>query len=87
MTVAEQITQELPPLPIDVLAVPKDAQALTREGRSYSKAAIELYNLQKKRQILMQEYNEKAGALAPTIEEIVRLHDRINQIVIELAQG
>lgn len=87
MTVEEQIQQELPPLPIDVLNVPKDAQALTKSGRSYSKAAIELHNLQKRRGDLMKEYNERAQALAPTLQEIVVLHDRINQIVMELAQG
>ena len=87
MTVQEQIEKDLPPLPIDVLNVPKDSQALTRAGRSYSKAAIELHNMQKRRGDLMKEYNERAAALAPTIQEIVVLHDRINQIVMELAQG
>ncbi len=87
MTVQEQIQKDLPPLPIDVLNVPKDSQALTRAGRSYSKAAIELHNLQKRRGDLMKEYNERAAVLAPTIQEIVVLHDRINQIVMELAQG
>ncbi len=40
MTVQEQIQKDLPPLPIDVLNVPKDSQALTRAGRSYHKASV-----------------------------------------------
>lgn len=87
MTVQEEIRQDLPTLPIDVLNVPKDSQALTRAGRTYHKASLELHNLQKRRADLIKEYNERAAALAPTIQEIVVLHDRINQIVMELAQG
>ncbi len=87
MTVQEQMDQELPPLPIDVLNVPKDAQALTKAGRTYSKAAIELHNMQKRRAELFREYEERMKVVAPTIQEIVVLHDRINQIIIELAQG
>ena len=87
MTVQEQIEKDLPPLPIDVLNVPKDSQALTRAGRSYSKAAIELHNMQKRRAELFKEYEERMAKVAPTIQEIVVLHDRINQIIMELAQG
>ncbi len=82
-----EVKQELPPLPIDVLNVPKDSQALTRAGRSYSKAAIELHNLQKRRGEVLKEYEERMKTVAPTIQELVVLHDRINQIVMELAQG
>ncbi len=87
MTVQEQIEKDLPPLPIDVLNVPKDSQALTRAGRSYSKAAIELHNLQKRRGEVLKEYEERMKTVAPTIQELVVLHDRINQIIMELAQG
>jgi hypothetical protein len=87
MTVEEQIPQDLPSTPLDIMNVPKDSQALTRAGRSYTKAGIELVNLQKRRSEVLKEYQEKYNALAPVLQEIAVLHDRINQIVIELAQG
>ena len=88
-TVQEQLDQEMPFKPeavLDIMSLPPGSQALTKEGRSFTKAAIELKEQQARRAVVLKQYQDKVNEMAPIIEELVQNHHRINQIIIELAQ-
>ena len=72
---------------LNVLNIPKNAVALTSEGRAYHKAAEELQTLTRRRQEVLMEYGDKVKATHAALEELVNLHTRIDKVIMELAKS
>ena len=87
-TVQEQLDQEMPQKPIailDVMNLPPGAAALTCTGRTYKKAAEHLHTLQQRRTVVLRQYEEQLKEMAPIIEELIRCHATIDDIIGELS--
>jgi sulfur carrier protein ThiS len=63
------------------------AVALTVDGRPYHKAAAELKMMTDRRVIVLKEYNDQAKASYAALEELHRVHTRIDQIINELSRS
>lgn len=73
---------------LDPTALPKGSTALTQNGRSFTKAAIHLAELQKRRQQLLKEYRElQETKLNALIQEIAMNHVAIDEIIKEMSQS
>ena len=89
-TVQEQLDQEMPQKPIgvlDIMNLPEGAAALTCTGRTYKKAAAQLLTFQQRRAVVLRQYEEKLQEMNPIIEELVRCHSTIDEIIGELSQN
>lgn len=93
-TVQEEISQDLPIQPQgtiqDIINEEKIAQgavALTITGRPYHKAATELETMTKRRIDVLKEYDILVKATHAALEELVKCHTRIDQIINELSQS
>ena len=87
-TVQQELDQEMPPKPVavlDVMNLPPGAAALTSNGRTYRKAAEHLHTLQQRRVSVLRQYEEKLKEMNPIIEELVRCHTGIDDIIGELS--
>jgi len=87
-TVQEQLDQEMPQKPIgvlDIMNLPEGAAALTCTGRTYKKAAAQLLTFQQRRVIVLRQYEEKLQEMAPIVEELIRCHTTIDEIIGELS--
>jgi len=62
-----------------------EVEAQTPEGKSYIKLANTLQTMAKRRMDVLDEYEEKAKALAAPIEELIRCHQTIDQIIKTMA--
>ena len=93
MTVAEEIAQDAPIERTGTLAdlLENDkamgAVALTVEGRAFHKAADELKEMTKRRMVVLNEYEVLVKATHASLEELHRVHRRIDQIVNELTRS
>lgn len=94
MTVEQEIAQDAPLEKMGTLAdiidqkkVEGGAVALTVTGRPYHKAAAELKMMTDRRVAVLKEYNEQAKASAAALEELHRVHTRIDQIINELSKS
>ena len=95
MTVAEEIAQDLPPIERvgiveDIISQEKIAQgatALTVDGRPYHSAAKELRIMTKRRVDVLREYEALVKTTHASLEELFRVHTRIDQIVNELSRS
>jgi len=94
-TVAEEIAQDLPPIErvgivqdiIDEKKIAQGATALTVENRPYHIAAKELRTLTKRRVDVLREYEALMKTTHASLEELFRVHTRIDQIVNELSRS
>jgi hypothetical protein len=87
-TVQDQLDQEMPQTPVgvlDILHLPPGAAALTCTGRTYTKAAQHLHTLQSRRAQVLKQYQDKLSEMNPIIEELVRCHTGIDDIIGELS--
>jgi sulfur carrier protein ThiS len=94
MTVQEEIAQDEPIERTSTLAelidqkkIEGGAVALTVTGRPYHKAAAELKMMTDRRVLVLKEYNEQAKATYAALEELYRVHTRIDQIINELSKS
>jgi hypothetical protein len=91
MTVEEQMQEDLPQQPIAVLnpgLLPKDSVALTRNGRSFTKAAKSLQDFQDRRRKLLADYDQLLKTqLNPLIEELGKCHAMIDEIILEMSES
>ena len=69
----------------DLNNLPPNAVALTKAGRPFNKAAEELHTHLNRRIIILAQYEALRKELAPVLEEIVRSHARIDEIINELS--
>ena len=72
---------------IDQKKIDAGAVALTVTGRPYHRAAAELKMMTDRRVLVLKEYNEQAKASAAALEELHRVHTRIDQIINELSKS
>ena len=70
---------------LDVMNLPPNARAMTKAGRAYNKAAEELHMHLKRRLYLLEEYKKSISAQSGLMEELVRSHTRIDQILDEMS--
>lgn len=68
---------------IDVLNLPPNARALTKLGRPYNKLAEELHTHIVRRTQILEEYRQQMEKTAGLMNELVRSHIRIDQILDE----
>ena len=67
--------------------IAEGATALTVTGRPYSHAAKELETMTARRALVIKEYEEKVKATHAALQELSKLHTRIDQIVNELSRS
>jgi sulfur carrier protein ThiS len=72
---------------IDQNKIEQGAVALTITGRPYHKAAAELKMMTDRRVLVLKEYNDKAKETYAALEELYRVHTRIDQIIDELSRS
>jgi type III secretory pathway lipoprotein EscJ len=72
---------------IDQSKIAQGVVALTVTGRPYHKAAAELKMMTDRRLLVLKEYNEQAKATYASLEELYRVHTRIDQIIDELSKS
>jgi hypothetical protein len=87
-TVQEQLDQEMPQKPVgvlDIMNLPPGAAALTCTGRTYKKAAEHLFTLQQRRVVVLRQYEAQLKEMAPIVEELIRCHSTIDDIIGELS--
>jgi len=87
-TVQDQLDQEMPQKPVgvlDIMNLPPGAAALTCTGRTYKRAAEHLFTLQNRRAQVLRQYQDKLSEMNPIIEELVRCHQGIDDIIGELS--
>ena len=95
MTVQEEIAQDLPPIErvgttadiIDQNKINQGATALTVDGRQYHSAAKELRIMTQRRVDVLREYEALVQSTHAALEELSRVHTRIDQIVNELSRS
>jgi hypothetical protein len=94
MTVEQEIAQDAPLEKMGTLAdiidqnkIEQGAVALTVTGRPYHKAAAELKMMTDRRVLVLKEYNDKAKETYAALEELYRVHTRIDQIIDELSRS
>jgi galactokinase len=93
-TVAEEIKQDMPIERVGSIAdiiseekILQGAVALTVENRPYHIAAKELRTLTKRRVDVLREYEALMKTTHASLEELFRVHTRIDQIVNELSRS
>jgi sulfur carrier protein ThiS len=94
MTVEEEIAQDKPIERTGTLAdiidqnkIEQGAVALTVTGRPYHKAAAELKMMTDRRMLVLNEYTVLAKSTQASLEELYRVHVRIDQIIDELSRS
>ena len=93
MTVAEEIQQDAPLEKMGTLADIIDqskidgAVALTVTGRPYHKAAQELRTMTQRRLEVLNEYTVLAKSTAASLQELVVVHNRIDEVINELSRS
>jgi hypothetical protein len=93
MTVAEETAQDAPIERTGTLADIIDqskidgAVALTITGRPYHKCAAELKTMTARRLEVLNEYTILAKSTQASLEELVMVHTRIDQIINELSRS
>ena len=94
MTVEEEIQQDAPIERTGTLAdlidqskIEQGAVALTVTGRPYHKAASELKMMTDRKGVVLNEYIVLNKSTAAALEELYRVHVRIDQIIDELSRS
>lgn len=72
---------------LSITDIPAGAEALTCTGRSYKKAAEHLDTMIRRKAEVLEEYKKKNEALAGVLEELVRVHKTIDEIIKEVAHA
>jgi sulfur carrier protein ThiS len=72
---------------IDQNKIDQGAVALTVTGRPYHKAASELRTMTERRMVVLNEYTVLAKSTQAALEELYRVHTRIDQIIDELSKS
>lgn len=91
----EEMQQDLPPIEKigtvqDLISEEKIAQgvtALTVENRPYHKAAQELETMTRRRMEVLNEYTILVKSTHAALQELTRVHTRIDQIINELSRS
>jgi len=92
-TVAEEIQQDLPIERVGTIADLIDqkkidgAVALTVDGRPYHVCAKELQTMTRRRKEVLTEYSALVQGTHAALEELYRVHTRIDQLVNELSRS
>jgi sulfur carrier protein ThiS len=94
MTVAEEIQQDAPIERtgtvadiIDQSKIDAGAVALTVTGRPYHRAAAELKTMTARRLEVLNEYTVLAKSTAASLQELVVVHNRIDEVINELSRS
>ena len=69
----------------DLNTLPPNAVAMTKGGRPFNKAAQELDTMLRRRLEILKEYRLHEEKGRGVLEEIVRCHTRIDQIINEMS--
>lgn len=72
---------------LSIEQIPEGVEALTSTGRSYTKAAAHLDRMIERRTELLQEYKKKSQGLAGVLQELVRTHETIDEIIKEVSHA
>jgi sulfur carrier protein ThiS len=94
MTVEQEIAQDAPLEKMGTLAdiidqnkIEQGAVALTVTGRPYHRAAAELKMMTDRKGVVLNEYTVLNKSTAAALEELYRVHTRIDQIIDELSRS
>ena len=93
MTVEQEIQQDAPLQQMGTLADIIDqskidgAVALTITGRPYHKCAAELKTMTTRRLEVLNEYTVLAKSTAASLQELVVVHNRIDEVINELSRS
>ena len=72
---------------IDQSKIDAGAVALTVTGRPYHKAAQELRTITQRRLEVLNEYTVLAKSTAASLQELVVVHNRIDEVINELSRS